>query len=147
MKNLFSVALFSLCAVSSRVLADTAHFETSKHHIQITCDEAGRHSDHCVYQSWNKPKKAGQGKPDLEITQGTFQSVDLYTTGYCVADNYVFQKGNLTITLGYDMKRADNGYDAKHVDRACFPKPPPKDANGELRVYINGKQKSRYWVY
>lgn len=148
MKELFSIGLVSLGLVSTDALADTVSFQTSRHHIRIICEGgAERHSDHCIYQAWNKPKKVGQGRPDLEIQKGEFQAVNLYTTGYCVADNYVFKKGNLVITLGYDMKRADNGYDEKHVDRDCYPNPPPKNANGELTVYINGKKRDHYWVY
>ena len=148
MKKLLSIGLVALGLVSTGALADTVSFQTSKHNIQVICDGGNeRHADHCIYRSWNKPKKVGQGRPDLEIKEGDFQAVDLYATGYCVADNYVFRKGNLVITLGYDMKRADSGYDEKHFDRNCYPNPPPKNANGELTVYINGKKRDHYWVY
>ncbi len=148
MKKLLSIGLVALGLVSTGALADTVSFQTSKHNIQVICDGGNeRHADHCIYRSWNKPKKVGQGRPDLEIKEGDFQAVDLYATGYCVADNYVFRKGDLVITLGYDMKRADSGYDEKHFDRNCYPKPPPKNANGELTVYINGKKRDHYWIY
>lgn len=131
MKKPLIISLVSLGLVSGSVFAE--NYQTSKHNIRITC-----HSDNnCTYQSWNKPKQIGQGKPDLEIRNGNFQSVNI-NSGACSVGNYGFQKGNLVIIIGWGLNRSD---------KECFVKPPPKNVNGELTVYINRKKKDHYWVY
>lgn len=50
-------------AVSATYLRDC---ETPKHHFQILRIDNTR----LVYRSWNRPKKAGMGMPDLELVNG-----------------------------------------------------------------------------
>ncbi len=141
MKNLFTICLLSLGLVSGNALAEieTDLYQTSKHNIRITCSGGDYwHSENCTYQSWNKPKQIGQGKPDFEIRKGEFRKLNTNAGIYCSGGMYSFDKGNVSIILEWGLVTEN---------RECFPKRPPRNAGGALTVYINGKQKDHYWLY
>jgi len=133
-----------LCSVNASGSGLGGIYETSKHNIRITCSS----EENCLYQSWNKPKKIGQGKPDLEIGNGQFEP----GTGAsrmaltCEEHNYAFTKGDTYIRVRTGLNRNE---------RYCFLERPPKDA-GDLTVYIdadkreghyNYKKKAHYWLW
>ena len=109
MKKLLTVGLISMGLVSTSVFAGSTKtwvYETSKHNIKITCRNVESYEDSdvvcssedCTYQSWNKPKQIGQGKPDLEIRKGSKDhSAHLGST-------FDFTKGNKTISILNDEK-------------------------------------------
>lgn len=143
MNKLLTIGFVSLGLASITAFAGTesALYQTSKHNIRITCsgDDVYSYSENCTYQSWNKPKQVGQGKPDLEIHRGEFRKFNTNATGvYCSGGMYGFDKGNLSIVIQWGLV-TDN--------RKCFQKRPPRNAGGDLTIFINGKQKDHYWLY
>ena len=126
MKKLLTISMLAMGMVSSSAMA-VSHcetYETEKPNVRVIC---GYTSHLCTYQSWNKPKKIGQGKPDLQILDGreTTPEVNGY---YC--SRFEFQKGDTAI----------------YIDD-CLVDGRPKGSSGELGVLINGRQKAHYWTY
>ena len=77
MKKLLTVGLVSLGFVSTSVLGSEVRiYSTSKHNIRITVIQHDSDSQEgkVVYQSWNKPKRVGQGSPDFELSINLFGS-------------------------------------------------------------------------
>ena len=147
MRKLLVLGLVSLGMVSASAFGGETYeerYETSKHNIRITCSS----EENCLYQSWNKPKAIGQGKPDLEIRNGYFEpgagASRMALT--CEEGNYIFTKGDTYIRVRTGLNRNE---------RYCFLERPPKDA-GDLTVYIdadkrkghyNYKKKAHYWLF
>jgi hypothetical protein len=98
--------------------------KTEKHNVII--DQLA--GDNFRYRAWNLPKNT-QGKPDLEIVQsGAMSSAG---TGVCGDTEYHFKKGNIEIDVDNDVN--------------CVEGTPPKDAVGNLWVFINGDMKNHYY--
>lgn len=135
MKKKLVMLLISLGMVSTAVMADSDEtiyeiLHTSKHNIEIV---DGR-NDTCIYRVWNKPRQVGQGRPDLEIPDGTMWGRISVTDIECM-------KG----AKGYDFKLKNVGIHITMDD--CPEKGRPKNAIGTLDVSINGRMRSSYWVY
>ena len=133
MKKLLTVGLVSLGFVSTSVLGSEVRiYSTSKHNIRITVIQHDSDSQEgkVVYQSWNKPKRVGQGSPDF-VMNGTYHEGPMsheYTT------EYTFKKGNLRFEI------SDLGVNHGLVKH-------PRNVWGEMDIYVNGKKKDHYWVY
>lgn len=135
MKKKLVMLLISLGMASTAVMADSDEtiyeiLHTSKHNIEIV---DGR-NDTCIYRVWNKPRQVGQGRPDLEIPDGTMWGRISVTDIECM-------KG----AKGYDFKLKNVGIHITMDD--CPEKGRPKNAIGKLDVSINGRMRSSYWVY
>ncbi len=126
MKKLLSVpVLVAGMFVSTAMAASHCEtYETEKHNIRVICSYD---SDLCTYQSWNKPRKIGEGKPDLQITDGRERTVEV--NGY-FCSRFEFQKGYTEINLD-----------------DCQVEGRPKGSGGELEVLLNGRRKAHYWTY
>ncbi len=121
MKKILIASAIAMSFVSTSAMADsswTSHYSTAKHNVRVTCPETG--SNHCTYESWNKPKKIGQGKADLFIRNGQHS---LYTNGN---SSYTFNTGNVTIEI-FDELRGDS--------------------DDSLDISVNGKLKNHYRLY
>lgn len=126
MKKLLVVSAVALGFVSTSVFAEnfTENYQTSKHNIRIICDRGN-----CIYQSWNKPKQIGHGKPDLELRNGSFSD-----EVRCYAGASNFTRGNLTIVIGYGLEK---------TNRQCLENSlPPKNVYGDLDIYQQSQKKS-----
>jgi hypothetical protein len=150
MKNkcIITLLMLGIGLCSSHALASDEGlgglFETSRHNIRITCPS----EENCLYQAWNKPKKIGQGKPDMEIANGSVEP-GAYASRMsltCEEYNYGFTKGDTYIRVRTGLNRNE---------RYCFLERPPKNA-GDLTVYIdadkrkghyNYKKKAHYWLF
>ena len=135
MKKKLVMLLISLGMTSTAVMADSDEtiyeiLHTSKHNIEIV--DGG--NDTCIYRVWNKPRQVGQGRPDLEIPDGTMWGRISVTDIECM-------KG----AKGYDFKLKNVGIHITMDD--CPEKGRPKNAIGTLDVSINGRMRSSYWVY
>ena len=135
MKKRFAVGLVSLGMLSTNVFGGETYdelYETSRHNIRITCtlDE-----DNCTYQSWNKPRQVGQGKPDFEIRDG-----EQY--GPVSDPDRACDKG----AFGYHFILKEVRIDFAPFS-GCREKGQPHNAKGKMTIYIHGKQKDHYWLY
>ena len=134
MKKLLTVGLVSLGLLSGSVFAE--NYQTSKHNIQISKSGNGKY----IYRVWNKPKQIGQGKPDMELTNGDFESGVVRGCG--VVDDYSFgqerrPKGGLYIQVSIgSCSHILVGPEGKR----------PKNSVGSLYVSV-GKKESVYWLY
>ncbi len=135
MKKCFGILIICLGVFSKAVMADSDEdireiLQTSKHHIEILADG----NDTYTYRVWNKPKQVGQGQPDLEIPDGTMWGRISATDIECMkgAKGYDFTLKNVEIHITMD---------------GCPKKGQPRNATGVLDVFINGRQRSSFWVY
>ncbi|MBR7069050.1 MAG: hypothetical protein IKI30_01195 [Oxalobacter sp.] len=135
MRKCLVAILACMVMVSNAIMADSDEtiyeiLQTSKHNIEIV--DGG--NDTCIYRVWNKPKQIGQGQPDLEIADGTMWGRISVTDIACMkgAKGYDFKLKNVEIHITMDD---------------CPEKGRPKNAIGTLDVSINGKNRSRYWIY
>ena len=124
MKKLLTIGFVSLGLISTSVFSGTSTwiYETSRHNIKINCLIKGDntlYSNNCTYQSWNKPKRINQGRPDFQIRKGEF---GLGPQGNRI---FEFKTGNVKIEM-FDELRGNHDY---------------------LDVYINEQKKSRYRLY
>lgn len=110
-----ALGLVSTCAMAQENTGWSYKAETSKHNIRVSCPEPN--STACTYESWNKPKKVGQGTPDLTIQNGEHM---LAANGNSA---YTFTTGNVTIEL-FDELRGNK--------------------DDSLDVSVNGKRKNHY---
>ncbi len=126
MKKLLAVCLISLGLVSTSVFAE--NYQTSKHNININCLN---YSD-CTYQSWNKPKQIGQGKPDLEILDGEPYAGDRPPCGKI--EGYEFVKKPVLIQVAFG--------------KPALCESNIKDSNAVGVLYVkSGKRHSTYPLY
>lgn len=120
-EKILTIGLVSLGLVSGNAFSGTYTwiYETSKHNIKITCSvgQEDLRSENCTYQSWNKPKRVGQGKPDLQIKRGSW---GLFANG---DSEFEFKTGNVKIEMFDELR----GYKDDYLD-----------------VYINGRKKDHY---
>ena len=136
---LFSAIVFGL--LSAPVMADSATylFQTQKHQIKVQCfgEMSSLFSENCTYQAWNKPKKIGQGDPDLEIFNGTvnLESYMPIKGIYCRLRQFSFMDGDTAIHINRDYSSS----------QTCYGRKP--GTNGDLTIHINGKLRSRYRLY
>ena len=136
--------LFSAIALglfSAYAMADSATylFQTQKHQIKVQCfgEMSSLFSENCTYQAWNKPKKIGQGDPDLEINNGSANTEDYMPVKgiYCRLRQFSFMDGDTTIHINRDYSSS----------QTCYGRKP--GTNGSLTVHINGKLSSQYRLY
>ena len=126
MKKLLTVGLISLGLVSTSVFAET--YQTNKHNIRINCLNYGD----CTYQSWNKPRQIGQGKPDLEIEDGEPYTGDRPPCGK--VEGYEFEKKSVLIQVAFG--------------KSALCKYRIKDRNAVCVLYVkSGKRHSTYPLY
>ena len=138
-KLLVIVSIAALGMVSTSVFGGETYeerYETSRHNIRVICS---LDDGNCTYESWNKPKKIGQGTPDFEIGHGEYHdTLDALQKGSaCEAGHFDFRKGSVFILMQTGLAR---------YDRGCFPKPLPAEVDGILTVYINNQEKAHYWL-
>ena len=132
--------VLGLCSVPAMAETATYHFKTSQHHIKVQCfgEYPAVFSENCTYEAWNRPKKEGQGTPDLEINNGSANT-----------ENYLPVKGVRCLSLQFSFDVDKNT--TIHINRDysssrnCYGREP--GTNGSLTVLINGKPKSRYRLY
>ncbi len=139
MRKYFVTLWIGLVLVSTAVKADSDEdireaLQTSKHHILISTSDDVPGDETFTYRAWNKPKKADQGEPDLMIDNGTMWEPVSATDITCMkgAKGYDFKLKNIDISL---------------MIYGCPEKGQPSNAIGTLDVSINGKRRSRYWIY
>lgn len=135
MKKCLAASFICLAVASGTAIADRDEIiyeilQTSKHNIEIV--DGG--NDTYIYRAWNKPRQTGQGQPDFEIPNGT-------GWGRISASDIACMKG----AKGYDFTLKNVGIHITMDD--CPEKGRPKNAIGTLDVSINGKNRSRYWIY
>jgi len=129
-----------LCAAAAGAVAGPLRtsFQTERHHVRITCpdDHMGNYSEVCLYESWNKPKALGQGKPDFTMKDGFYQIVRSPT---CHFWSFNFKKGDTAIDVEImTYANAEAGKLSPACDEALG-----HHADGSLMVLIKGKQKAR----
>lgn len=126
-----------LGAAATAAAGDFVNYHTAQHHIRIAHTGNGY-----TYQSWNKPKRINQGRPDWQMTNGREETIGVNCTRQrCdMAQAYVFEKGNTR----FEIIQID--YISEGMPRVYRPNM-PKGADAELTVYLNGKQKQHYWLY
>lgn len=115
----------ALSAIAPNAVAATfvRDCQTPKHHFQILRIDNTK----LLYRSWNKPKKAGMGAPDLELVNG---ESDWEQAGGCgPREWYTFRKGNLVLRVDF------GNCESKH-----------HGADGEMTILINQKVKGHHWV-
>lgn len=116
------VPLILICASSQAQMSEFL-CKTEKHTIQI--DKIG--AETYKYRSWNKPKTL-DSKPDMELTS---KNVTTSGTGECRHTDYRFKTGKVEFLVDNDIN--------------CVEGRPPANAIGNLRVSINGDEKSHYY--
>lgn len=121
MKKYF-FALLSIFSVS--VSAQVFTCNTEKHSIQIYQLDKNTYE----YKSWNKPKLITEN-PDMYVKDNDVITID--GTKECRTTNYTFKKGNVRFEI-------DNNAN-------CVEGKPPKNAIGNLNVYIKDELKSHHW--
>ena len=141
----FAAAGLALGLFAAAALADndtiTELLETGKHSIRITCrgDNLSNYSEDCTYQSWNKPKAAGQSKPDFEMKKGFFQMIRYPA---CHFKAYDFSKGDTEFAIRVLTRMSDDtsnpGPECEELLKARH--------DGTLEVLIRGKRRGFYDV-
>ncbi len=115
-----STLMMAPSAMSATFVRDC---ETPKHNFQILRIDNTK----LVYRSWNKPKKAGIGQPDLQLINGTS---DWEQAGECGPHEwYTFSKGNLVLKVDFGSCSAK-----RH------------NADAEMTILIDQVVKGHYWV-
>ncbi len=140
MKKCFLATLACIAMISAPAMADTV-LHSSKHHIRITKGEPDKDGNETyIYMSWNKPRLIDKGLPDFEIKNGFFSNnyYGMMEGLSCNAFYYEFKKGDTTFVVEETLS---------NVRKDCFPKAPPKNAEGLLTIYIKGKEKAHYWLF
>ncbi len=141
MKKLLIILIVAFGLLSAPVMADSATylFQTSKHHIKVQCfgELSSVFSENCTYQAWNKPKKVGQGDPDLEINNGSANTESYMPVKgvHCRLRQFSFMDGDTAIHINREYSSS----------RTCYGRKP--GTNGSLTVHINGKLSSQYRLY
>ena len=118
MKGIVAVIALALGFASCVVAEDTGWrytYSSIKHNIRVSCPEVG--SAQCTYKCWNKPRRVGQGRPDLVLEDGRHI---LYPNGNSL---YRFTAGRVRIEV-FDSLRHDE--------------------DDSLDVYINDRRKNHY---
>ncbi len=138
------ICAIALGAVAASAAADglCTSFQTERHNVRITCpnDQSGDYSEACLYESWNKPKGVGQGKPDFTLKDGFYQIV---RSPACHFWSFDFSKGDTAIDVAImTYANAEAGTLSPECDE-----PLGHHADGTLKVFIKGKQKARHWVH
>lgn len=138
MKKLLSASILGVALFSANAMADDDgyRYQTSRHNILI---EEGP-NDTYIYNVWNKPRLIDKGLPDFEIKNGFFSNnyYGMMEGLFCNAFFYEFKKGDTTFVVEETLS---------NVRKDCFPKAPPKNAEGLLTIYIKGKEKAHYWLF
>ena len=113
-------------AYSCGALADQVAFNcvTPKHNIVITKENGNLFR----YRSWNIPKSTSE-KPDLELKKKNASEIE--GTGVCRHTRYLFTSGKTTIEV------------TDSTD--CMEGEPPKNAIGNLFVFIDDEMKNHYY--
>ena len=142
MRKLLVLGLVSLGMVSASAFGGETYeerYETSRHNIRITCSS----EENCLYQSWNKPKAIGQGKPDFTMpgTVGMGYMRDCTDPDHCLAscDRFTFTKGNVVL----EMQGSEEGIG----NRCATSAKAPRKVWGDMTIKIDGQLKDHYWVY
>lgn len=91
MKKLL-LASAMILGLSTVAYADTHILQTKKHNIRMICNNG----QNCIYQSWNRPKRIGQGSPDFQMVNGnpTGNGGDDGCTG-----DFLFKKSDTKLIL------------------------------------------------
>ncbi|MBO4789544.1 MAG: hypothetical protein J5492_00865 [Oxalobacter sp.] len=136
------LAAVALGLMTGNVIAGTSVFQTSKHNIRISCPFTDN-ANTCTYESWNKPKRIGQGKPDFSMqgVVGFGYMRDCTDPNHCLAscDIFTFTKGNISLK----MQGSDENIGSRC---ASSPKAPTK-VWGDMTIKINNQVKDHYWIY
>lgn len=141
MKKRLMITFAVLGLMSAPAMSETAtyHFQTSRHQIRVQCfgELSSVFSENCTYQAWNKPKKAGQGDPDLEINNGSANLENYMPIKgvYCRLRQFTFLDGDTAIHINRDYSSS----------QTCYGRKP--GTNGDLTVHIKGKLRDRYRLY
>ena len=114
-----------LSSLNYVVVADTLAFNcnTEKHTIIIEDQGKGMYR----YRSWNMPK-AALDKPDMDLRS---KEISVVGTGNCRHTEYSFKTGEVKFIVDDDI--------------SCVEGKPPKNAIGNLYVFISDEMKSHYY--
>lgn len=118
------VIMLTVLGFSSEAQEPLFMCKTEKHNISIRQNDKNLYE----YRSWNKPKTISE-QPDMSIVAKNAILVD--GTQSCKTTTFVFYRGNVKFEVD------DNAI--------CVEGNPPKNAVGNLRVFIGGELKSHYW--
>lgn len=142
MKKALLVGAVALGLAVGNAVAGTSEFQTSRHHIRISCPFTDN-TNACTYESWNKPKRIGQGKPDFTMpgTVGMGYMRDCTDPDHCLAscDRFTFIKGNVVL----EMQGSEEGIGPRCAASAKA----PRKVWGDMTIKIDGQLKDHYWVY
>lgn len=142
MKKTLLVSVVALAFIAGNAFAGASRFQINKHNIRITCPFTDN-TNTCTYESWNKPKRMGQGKPDFMMpgTIGMGYTRDCADPDHCLAscDTFTFIKGNVTLKMQGSEKGI--GHRCASFEKA------PRKVWGDMTIKIDGQLKDHYWVY
>ena len=142
MNKMLLVSAVALGLIAGNAFAGTSVFQTSKHNIRINCPFTDN-TNSCTYESWNKPKRMGQGKPDFTMpgTVGMGYMRDCTDPDHCLAscDRFTFTKGNVVLEM--------QGSEEVIGHRCAASAKAPRKVWGDMTIKIDGQLKDHYWVY
>ena len=109
-------------------------YQTDAHHLQFRIGGKVNFFNTYTISIWNKPREAGEGKPDIVFSEGRTDE-GLAGDGMCSREIYAFTQTQPSTTL-----------EIFHPDSECQIEEHPRDAVGEL-IVGEGMATGRWWVY